>query len=153
MHHIVTHMSGMINWTCEAPRLAPRRSMPCPGCSVDGDRSSHCAREESRRSERQCTTCQEGSTGHVKHRFQLLSGLSHALAVASTVIVVDGGVNETRSPIVLEPSSLDPLGHCIMSAEQGRGSVRENAHPLLAIESHRLHCTDTSPSIKHRRQT
>ena len=33
-------------------------------------------------------------TGHVKHRFQLLSGLSHALAVASTVIVVDGGVNE-----------------------------------------------------------
>ena len=28
------------------------------------------------------------------YRFQLLSGLSHALAVASTVIVVDGGVNE-----------------------------------------------------------
>ena len=48
----------------------------------------------SRRIERQCTTCQAGSTGHVKHRFQLLSGLSHALAVASTVIVVDGGVNE-----------------------------------------------------------
>ena len=34
------HMSGRVNWTCEAPRLAPRRSMPCPGCSVDGDRSS-----------------------------------------------------------------------------------------------------------------
>ena len=47
----------------------------------------------------------------MKHRFQLLSGLSHALAVASTVIVVDGGVNETRSPIVLEPSSSDPLYH------------------------------------------
>ena len=70
----------------------------------------------------------EGSTGHVKHRFQLLSGLSHALAVALTVIVEDGGVNETRSPIVLEPSSLDPL---YLSAEQGRGSVRENAHPLF----------------------
>jgi len=73
-------------------------------------------------------TCQEGSTGHVKHRFQLLSGLSHALSVASTVIIVDGGVNETRSPIALNHHHRI---HYIMSAEQGRGSVRGSMRTLF----------------------